>query len=30
MKLEDVKQIEDGLYRYMSKIDINGIPWNLE
>lgn len=30
MKLEDIKQIEDGLYRYMSKIDINGIPWNLE
>ena len=30
MKLEDVKQIEDGLYRFISKININGIPWNLE
>ena len=30
MKLEDVKQIEDGLYRFISKININDIPWNLE
>lgn len=30
MKLDDVKQIEDGLYKYLSRIDINGIPWNLE
>ena len=30
MKLDDVKQIEDGLYRFISKININSIPWNLE
>lgn len=30
MKLEDVKQIEDGLYRFISQIKVNNIPWNLE
>lgn len=30
MKLDEVKQIEDGLYKFISKIDVNGIPWNLE
>lgn len=30
MKLEDVKQIEDGLYRFISQINVNSIPWNLE
>lgn len=30
MKLEDVKQIEDGLYKFVSQIDVSGIPWNLE
>lgn len=30
MKLKDVKQIEDGLYKFISTIDINHIPWNLE
>lgn len=30
MKLEDVKQIEDGLYRFLSSIHIDGIPWFLE
>lgn len=29
-KLEDVKQIEDGLYNFMSSIKINNIPWCLE
>ena len=30
MKLEDVKQIEDSLFSYVSKIDVGGIPWALE
>lgn len=30
VKLEDVKQIEDGLYSFFSSININGIPWCLE
>lgn len=30
MKLEEIKQIEDGLYSFVSKIDISGIPWCLE
>lgn len=30
MKLDDVKQIEDGLYDYLSRLDVDGIPWNLE
>ena len=27
IKLEDVKQIEDGLYNFFSSININNIPW---
>lgn len=30
MKLKDVKQIEDGLYKFISTINVNDIPWNLE
>ncbi|MCI6067378.1 MAG: ABC transporter permease [Galactobacillus timonensis] len=30
MKLEDVKQVTDALYAFLSSIDINGIPWRLE
>ena len=30
IKLEDVKQIEDGLYNFFSSININNIPWCLE
>lgn len=30
MNLEDVKQVEDGLYRFISAIQIDDIPWNLE
>ena len=28
--LEDVKQIEDGLYSFLSSINIKNIPWHLE
>lgn len=30
MKLSDVKQIEDDLYRFISKINVDDIPWELE
>lgn len=30
IKLEDVKQVEDGLYSFFSSININNIPWCLE
>lgn len=30
MKLEDVKQVTDALYGFLSGISINGIPWHLE
>lgn len=30
MNLEDVKQVEDGLYKFISGINVNSIPWKLE
>lgn len=30
VNLKDVKQIEDGLYKYIASINIDGIPWCLE
>lgn len=30
VKLEDVKQVEDGLFKFLSSVSINGIPWFVE
>lgn len=30
MELKEVKQIEDGLYSFISGIDVDHVPWNLE